>query len=117
MSTGKVMLIAVVAGATCAAGTSPGKNSMPRWAESILRTVPFELSIVAVVEGQTHHVSILGETHVMTTSCGAWMTFGRSRVRESRTLASGRAKSEWLDYSTANRQDLTACANTYYRLQ
>src|SRR3989442_7237403 len=32
-----------------------------------------------------------------------WVTFGRSRVRESRTLGSVGAKAEWLSYPTATR--------------
>src|SRR5437870_8234874 len=32
-----------------------------------------------------------------------WVTFGRSRVRESRTLGSVGAKAKWLSYPTATR--------------
>ncbi len=32
-----------------------------------------------------------------------WVTLRRSRVRESRTPGSGRAKAEWLSYSTTIR--------------
>lgn len=33
--------------------------------------------------------------------CPTWVTFGKSRVRESRSLGSVRAKAEWLSYSTS----------------
>jgi hypothetical protein len=33
--------------------------------------------------------------------CMTWVTLGKSRVRESRTPGSVRAKAEWLSYSTA----------------
>src|SRR5258708_14842838 len=34
-----------------------------------------------------------------------WVTFGRSRVRESRTLGSVGAKAEWLSYPTTTRRE------------
>ena len=33
-----------------------------------------------------------------------WVTFGKSRVRESRTPGSVRAKAEWLSYSTVTSE-------------
>ena len=42
----------------------------------------------------------MGGTNGMT-----WVTFGKSRVRESRKPGSVRAKAEWLSYSTTTNEE------------
>src|SRR5437899_12628478 len=41
-----------------------------------------------------------------------WVTFGRSRVRESRTLGSVGAKAEWLSYPTATASIIASLFTT-----